>query len=127
LGGSSFSGVAIDQVNHQAFLEEANGIGIGIVTLPQASVDGGVNPTKASTATMPNPPSGGGWTNSGDPHGVAVAVGLSSGSPEGFVANQDYSQVARIDLDGFAGASTNAGQVSASDFVSLVTFIPAHN
>jgi hypothetical protein len=122
LTSGSYSGVAIDQVNHQAFLEEAGGVGIAIVALPQALAAGAVDPTKASTATMPNPPDGSGWSNSGDPHGVAVAVGLSSGSPVGFLANQGNTQVARIDLDGFAGAGP--GAVSASNLASLVTFIP---
>jgi hypothetical protein len=120
-----YSGVAIDQVNHQAFLEAANGIGVAIVQLPDALSDGGVNPTKAATASMPNPPSGSSWTNSGDPHGVAVAVGLASGNPEGFVANQDNSEVARIDLDSFAGAGP--GPIAAATFEPLVTFIPAAN
>jgi hypothetical protein len=74
---------------------------------------------------MPNPPSGSSWTNSGDPHGVAVAVGLASGNPEGFVANQDNSEVARIDLDSFAGAGP--GPIAAATFEPLVTFIPAAN
>ncbi len=125
LSSGSFSGVAIDQVNHQAFLEESNGLGVAVVALPQAASDGGVNPTKAATATIPNPPSGSSWTNSGDPHGVAVAVGLASGNPEAFLANQDNSEVARIDLDSFASAGP--GAVAASSFEPLVTFIPASN
>lgn len=126
LASALYSGVAIDQVNHQAFLEQAGGIDIAVVALPQLLVDAGaVNPTTAALGTMPNPPSGGGWTNSGDPHGIAVAVGLASGNPEGFLANQGNTQVARIDLDGFASAGP--GQVSAATLSSLVTFIPNHN
>jgi hypothetical protein len=125
LAAGTYSGVAIDQVNHQAFLEQANGIGVAVVTLPQVSGDGGVNPKQAATATIPNPPTGSSWTNSGDPHGVAVAVGLQTGNPEAFVANQDNSEVVRIDLNGFANAGS--GAIAASTFEPLVTFIPVGN
>ncbi|MHB1844387.1 MAG: hypothetical protein ACYCWW_06070 [Deltaproteobacteria bacterium] len=118
--------VAIDSTQHRALLEFEALSSVGILQLPTSAANGPVTLGQASYANMPNLPDGSGWQNAGDPHGLAVTVGLLSGAPVGFVAHGSTAWVARIDLDGFAALPADSSQtVSQNDFSKLVTLIPA--
>ncbi len=125
-GATNYTGVAVDPSGHRALLEQAASTGVALVVLPQQAGSGAIDPGVVVTADMPSP-GGESWTNSGNPPGLAVTIGLSSQQPVGFVSGNGGSVVARIDLDAFAQAQPKGGAVDAETFLPLVTFIPAHN
>jgi len=112
------TGVAVESATHLAFWEAEHTSGVAVADLSAAY--GSSSPT-AVMADMPTPPAGSSWSNLGDPHGVAVTTGIQSGSPVGFVVNEDSSGVwvGRIDLQKMLSLGSNA------DISTAVTFLDA--
>lgn len=95
-----YTGVSVEPTSHGAFFEEEGSADIAVANLTALG--------KVVTATMPDLPTGG-WSNMGDPHGIAVAAGLLDGKPQGFLVSSDRKWVARVSLE------TLLGSVSAAD------------
>jgi hypothetical protein len=74
---------------------------------------------------MPSLPGGGGFTNLGDPHGIAVSTSIINGKPVGFLVDDGLQWVARVDLTGFAALEQGDAGVTAttSQMQSLVTYL----
>ena len=72
---------------------------------------------------MPNDPQGNGWSNMGDPHGIAVTTALNDGKSVGVVVNESRTWVARVDLEKMAGLVDGSGQIS--DLSPAITFLDA--
>jgi hypothetical protein len=73
---------------------------------------------------------GGGFSNIGDPHGIAVTTGLSTQGPVGFVVDSGLHWIARIDLTkmhaaGLADAGDAAVDLDATAMAPFVTYLSA--
>jgi len=113
----SLTGVAIESVGHYAFWEEEWSSPVAVIDLNQANAGTGT----ALQGNMPDLPDGNSWGNMGDPHGVAVTTGISSGRSVGFVVTSDTQWVGRVDLAKFAALTPTGTFVS--DISSAVTFL----
>ena len=135
-------GVAVEYNKHLAFWEGEGDSTVAvsslssITTMANPNVDGGGDPQAAVStpiATMPNLPgaTGGGWSNLGDPHGIAVTTGLADGHAVGFVVDGSYQWVARIDLEAMAAIPVlDAGDsqttpITQAQMTPVVTFLDA--
>ncbi len=122
------TGVAIEPTSHYAFFEEEHGQQIGLVSATAASSGAA---TKLLLGNMPALPARGGsgvgaWSNIGDPHGIAVTTGLSDGRAVGFLVNEDFSWVARIDLAKMAGTVPTAlNELTEAETAPSVTYLDA--
>jgi len=120
--GFEDEGVAIDPSSHIAFWEgeEASDVAaansVQDMTGYQGYVDG----------IMPDLPNGGGgYTNLGDPHGIAVSTSIIDGKPVGFVIDSGLQWVARIDLAALASyeAGDAGATAGASKMNAVVTYL----
>jgi hypothetical protein len=117
----SLEGVAVEPSSHFAFWEAEHASDVGVVDLNAANRGAG----NFVHASMPNVPDGGGWSNLGDPHGIAVTTGIADGKAMGFVVSSDYTWVARVDLAKVASlGGADAGGASV-DISSAVTYLDA--
>jgi hypothetical protein len=125
---SHLTGVAIESSTHLALWEEEGSDGIAVVNLSNA-YSGSAMPVVGRVPSLPA--AGGSWSNLLDPHGVAVATGIQSGNPVGFVVSDGSAfagggvWVARIDLQKVLslGAATADGGVP--DLTPAITFLNA--
>jgi hypothetical protein len=115
---------SIENVNHILFVgtEFDNCLGAG--QLPSAIVSGSPPvPTSFVWGKLPAPPDGTAWNNGADPHGIAVFTSVVNQKPYGFLVDSDGPWLARIDLQGLAGAPAliggYPGQVDVTPFVSF--------
>ena len=132
-------GVAVESNKHLAFWEGEGASTVAVSSLSSipsiaGAIDGGDPQAAVSTpiATMPDlPAAGGGWSNLGDPHGIAVTTGLADGHAVGFVVDGDYQWVARIDLEAMAQipvVDAGDGQtvaITQAQMTPVVTFLDA--
>ena len=132
-------GVAVEFNKHLAFWEGEGDTTVAVSSLSSipsinGAIDGGDPQAAVSTpiATMPDlPAAGGGWSNLGDPHGIAVTTGLADGHAVGFVVDGDYQWVARIDLEAMAAIPVvDAGDgetvaITQAQMAPVVTFLDA--
>lgn len=120
LGEYSLEGVAIEPSRHLAFLENEFTNTVGVMALEPALAGNGV----IKMGTMPPPPGsedGAVWANLGDPHGIAVTTSLAGGKPVGFLVDEQFRWVARVDLEKLqAIGSSNA---DLPDVGEAVTFL----
>jgi hypothetical protein len=76
---------------------------------------------------MPNTPDLSGWSNSGDPHGVAVATGIKDGKSVAFLV--DYPQnnwIARIDLELMSTIKgATPGTLTQAEIAPAITYLDA--
>jgi hypothetical protein len=136
----SLEGVAVEYNTHLAFFEGEGSDQVAVTslssipTVANTVADGGEPQAALSTplATMPDlPAAGGGWSNLGDPHGIAVTTGLASGHAVGFVVSGDYHWVARIDLAAMAqipvldAGDTQTVPITQAQMTPVVTFLDA--
>jgi hypothetical protein len=126
------TGVAVEATNHFAFWEEEHSGGIALADLNAlnsgAAADGGVG--AVAQGVMPNTPAdeagaGSGWSNLGDPHGVAVATGIANGHPIGVVVDSGLRWVARVDLSAVWAAPHSMGSIQDSDLAAATTMLDA--
>lgn len=121
-------GVAIEYNKHYAFWEAEGTDTVAVADLGTVAVDAGSN---TPTATMPSVPGGSGWSNLGDPHGIAVTTGLADGHSVGFLVDSGRQWVARVDLEKMAQLqATDAGDglttsITADQMAPVVTFLDA--
>jgi hypothetical protein len=119
------TGVAVEPYTHIAFFESEEGSDMGAADLTKA--------TKAMSsytrAQMPPLPNGYGWVNLFDPHGIAVTTGIADGNPVGFLVNEDYSWVARVELAKLLALPTTLNlfnqQPEVADASGAVTYLDA--
>jgi hypothetical protein len=105
LDSQGFEGVAIEPWKHVAFFEEEASDEIAV-----ASFSSGGGASGQVLAHMPPRPSpAAAWTNLGDPHGIAVTIGLADGRAVGFVVDAGHQWVARVDLDTLLLLKQDAG------------------
>ena len=115
---SDLDAVAIEPHSHIALWEQEFGSQVAATDLTLASA-GNVS---WAYATMPPLPNGNGFSNVGDPHGLAVTTSLIGGEPVGFVVDQGLRWIGRIDFAqiaksavGDAGVSLDPGSILSSD------------
>jgi hypothetical protein len=120
VGEYSLEGCAIEPVRHLAFLENEFSNAVGVLALEPALAGNGA----IKMGVMPPPPGsedGAAWANLGDPHGIAVTTSVAGGKPVGFLVDETYSWVARVDLEKLqAIGSSNA---DLPDIREAVTFL----
>ena len=131
IDGVSLEGVAIEYNKHFAFFEGEGSDQVAIADLSSVQVDAGAT---VPAATMPTDPDGNGWSNLGDPHGIAVTTGLADGHSVGFLVDNSGSPrkwVARVDLEKMSQISvTDAGDgipasITSDQMKPVVTFLDA--
>ena len=108
-----YTGVSVEPTSHQAFFEEEHDSLVGLVQLSDANAGGG----SFVEASMPQLPDGSGWSNMGDPHGIAVTTGAADGRSYGFLVSSERRWVARVDL----------AKMAASQLATGVTYLDAAN
>ncbi len=106
----SYEGVAVDPASHLAFLENEGTPGIALFSTEEANAG-----SQAWVgATMPNLPNGGGgFSNLGDPHGIAVTASIIDGKAVGFLVDSSWHWVARVDLQTLASLGVPDASVTA--------------
>jgi hypothetical protein len=118
-----FEGVAVEPNRHLAFWESEGSTGVAVADLNQANMGG----VAAVQGTMPTVPGGGGFSNLGDPHGIAVTTALATSGPVGFLVDSGMQWVARIDLAKMLAAGGTDGSATLDDLqmAPFVTFLDA--
>ena len=122
----SDTGVAVEPTTHLAFFEEEHASHVSVLDLTRAQVDGGPPAGAEADGEIPGAPGGGGgWSNLGDPHGIAVTTGIQNGAAVGFVvfdSGDGPVWVARVDLRKMLplGTGLDAGLMS-----TVVTMLDA--
>lgn len=128
--GFSYEGVAVEPNSHLAFFENEGTSSIALFKIPQAvSGDQGF-----VSATMPNEPvddagnGGGAFTTVLDPHGIAVSTSILSSKPVGFLVDNQYRWVARVDLTQLAALEEGDASVLAgtTQIQAAVTYLDAN-
>jgi len=120
----NLDGVAVEPNAHIAFWEQEFDNYVAVADLTQANAGG----TASVTGTMPSYPGGSGFSNIGDPHGIAVTTAITTGGPVGFVVDSGRQWVARVDLAAMlANTQTDASAAMLTDgqMASYVTFLDA--
>jgi hypothetical protein len=116
-----YDGVAADSTSHLAFLEQEANPTIAVFSLQ------GANAGSQSWvgATMPDLPSGGTFLNLGDPHGILVTTSILDGKPVGFLVDNTWHWVARVDLQTLASLAQPDASVTvdASSTDAAVTYL----
>lgn len=107
-----YTGLAVVPGGRLALLEDESSAQIAVVDITSGAV---------ARATLPDLPDGSGWTNPGDPHGVAAALSLD-GKAIGVLVNDQERWVARIDLEGLAAAG---GTIDKGRTAAFVTYLDA--
>ncbi len=139
-----YDGVAVETTKHFGFWEHEYADNIAVLNLAGFAVTGDIDasdPTGAVpgfiSSTMPNTPptiqngisSSTSWSNSGDPHGVAVATGIKDGKSVAFLV--DYPQnnwIARIDLELMSTIKgATPGTLTPTELAPAVTYLDTYN
>jgi hypothetical protein len=126
---NEYDGVAVEPTTHLAFFEEEFEDGVALIDMTKLTEgDAGLPASALVQAQMPGPPPSGGegWSNLGDPHGIAVTTGLQTNDPVGFVVNDDGAGdlwIARIDLKKMLSLATDGGPITATQFAPAVTML----
>jgi hypothetical protein len=117
------TGVAVDHTAHLAFWEEEFSSEIAVADLSQANAGG----ASYVQAQLPLLPGGLTFSNPGDPHGIAVSVGIADGQPVGFVVDFQMHWVARVDLPKLAALAPADGGTEPDPMTmqSVVTYLDA--
>jgi len=130
-----FDGVAVETTKHYGFWEHEYDIEIAVLNLAGFAIAGGVDASDDGTeavpgfisSSMPNTPDLSGWSNSGDPHGVAVATGIKDGKSVAFLV--DYPQnnwIARIDLELMSTIKgATPGTLTQAEIAPAITYLDA--
>ena len=116
---SSFTGVAIDSSQHLGFWEAEFSSRVGLMSVTDARDSKGT----FLPAQMPSAPGASGWSNIGDPHGIAVSTGIADGHPVGFLVNAGFKWIARIDLSVMATLPHAQGTMTSAELAPAVTFL----
>jgi hypothetical protein len=121
------TGVAIEYNQHLAFWEEEHSSDVAVANLTQANtgVDAVVH------GLMPDLPGGTtGFSNLGDPHGIAVTTAILGNGPVGFVVDSGKQWVARVDLAKMvaAGVGSDAAttELDSAAMAPFVTYLDAN-
>jgi hypothetical protein len=120
------TGVAIEPSSHIAFFESEGGTDMGAADLTKTTA-----PMSSYVhADLPALPNAYSWQNISDPHGIAVTTSMSGGHPVGFLVSNDYSWVARVDLQVLLGLPSTASayiatQLNVADASAAVTYLSA--
>jgi hypothetical protein len=121
--GVALEGVAIEPNSHIAFLEGEGSPNIAFINLPSANTgnQGWVG------GAMPNVPGGANFSNLGDPHGIAVTTSIINGKAVGFVVDNSWQWVARVDLGSLATLEQADASVTAgtTQLQAAVTYLDA--
>jgi hypothetical protein len=120
------TGVAIEPSSHIAFFESEGSTDMGAANLTTATA-------AMSTyvhAYLPALPNVATWFNISDPHGIAVTTSMAGGHPVGFLVNDAYNWVARVDLQKLLSLPTTADlgnptQLDVADASAAVTYLDA--
>jgi hypothetical protein len=117
-------GIAIEPTSHIAFFEAEGSSDVAAVDVVRAAAgdQGSVG------GTMPTLPGGSnGFSNLGDPHGIAVAASIIDGKPVGFVVDSGLQWVARVDLQGLVALEQGDASVTAgtTQMQAVVTYLDA--
>ncbi len=125
-GGNEMTGVAIEPSSHIAFFESEGGTDMGAANLSTATAA----MSKYVHADLPALPDVTTWFNISDPHGIAVTTAMAGGRPVGFLVNDAYHWVARVDLQKLLSLPTTAdsydpSQLDVADASAAVTFLDA--
>ena len=124
--GFGLTGVAIEYTSHLGFWEEEHSADVAVANLTEANAGG----TAWVHGYLPDLPgdAAAGFSNLGDPHGIAVTTGLSTAGPVGFVVDSGLRWVARIDLAKMAaaGQSDAMSDLSATQMAPFVTYLDAN-
>jgi hypothetical protein len=119
----ALEGVAIEPNSHIAFLEGEGSPNIAFINLPSANTgnQGWVG------GAMPNVPGGANFSNLGDPHGIAVTTSIINGKAVGFVVDNSWQWVARVDLGSLATLEQADASVTAgtTQLQAAVTYLDA--
>lgn len=125
-GADELTGVAVEPSSHIAFFESESGTDMGAssLTTDTAPMSSYVH------ATLPGLPDGTAWFNISDPHGIAVTTAMNGGHPVGFLVDEQYAWVARIDLTVFLGLTTTPSaylptELDVADASAAVTYLDA--
>ena len=118
---SRLTGVAIEPASHIAFFEGEFVGNVGFLQMTSlATVADAI-----TEANMPALPDGSGFSNLGDPHGIAVTTGILNGQPVGLVVDNGFRWVGRVDLAKALTLPTSAAFVSDADIATAVTYLDA--
>jgi hypothetical protein len=125
-GADELTGVAIEPTSHIAFFESESQTDMGASNL---TTDTAAMSTYVH-AYLPGLPDGTAWFNISDPHGIAVTTAMNGGHPVGFLVNDQYNWVARIDLTVFLGLPSAASteiptELDVADASTAVTYLDA--
>jgi len=120
--GTEDEGVAIEPTTHLVFWEGEGSSDVVTANSVQAMAG---DPGFVDADPMPNLPGGGGFSNLGDPHGIAVSTSIINGKPVGFVVDEGLQWVARVDLTAFAALEQSDAGVAATttQIQSVVTYL----
>ena len=128
--GNGLTGIAIEAANHYAFWEEESASDVSMADLGNLGIMGASS--NFAHALMPSIPGGtnAGWSNLGDPHGIAVTTGIADGHPIGIVVDSGGQWVARIDLAAMwalprSTGAAGATEISDMDMAKVVTMLDA--
>ncbi|HJZ83732.1 MAG TPA: hypothetical protein VKN99_01125 [Polyangia bacterium] len=118
------TGVAIEPSQHWGFWEEEFSSQIGLADVVAAS-QGKANYLPADMPTLPD---SSGWSNLGDPHGIAVSTALADGRSLGFVVDSGRKWVARVDLGKMSTLPhASALGMTGAELAPAVTFLDARS
>jgi hypothetical protein len=95
----------------------------GVIQLPATSGSGTPSVVDYVAFNVPNPPTGGGWSEGGDPHTVTAYVSPNSHKAYGVLEDGSFTYVAVIDLQGLLSAPRTGHVVNEPLPAGLVTFI----
>jgi hypothetical protein len=143
MANQSFEGVAVEPTKHFGFWEHEYANNIGVLNLAGFAITGDVDASDDGTeavagfvaSTMPDTPALHGtvaadstsWSNSGDPHGMAVATGIANGKPVAFLVdypNNDW--IARIDLEAMSTiVGATPGMLTPAEVSPAITYLDA--
>jgi hypothetical protein len=136
VSNSQYDGVAIEPTSHFAFYEHEFASNVGLLPLAGISAMSAPDADAAAPnfidALMPGVPSGtagttAGFTNAGDPHGVAAVTGIQNGKPVAFVINYPlFDWVGRIDLTQMSTiVGATPGMLTDVELAPAVTYLSA--
>jgi hypothetical protein len=116
------TGVAVEPASHIAFLEGEFADNVGFLAIDGLAALAGA----ITEATMPPlPGNAGGFSNLGDPHGIAVTTGIIDNRPVGFVVDSGLRWVARIDLAQALALPATANVIADTDLATVTTYLDA--
>jgi hypothetical protein len=140
MAAQMFDGVAIETTKHYGFWEHEYADNVAVLNLAGFTVGAGVDASDGEneavpgflSSTMPDTPAMQGgqsadtsWTNSGDPHGVAVATGIKDGKSVAFLVDYPNNNwIARIDLEMMSTIKgATPGTLTPQELAPAVTYL----